>query len=96
MANNIDDFITDGTLVPLTPKPGLREYYLPGLRHHTMTWAGRQTITYLLTVKEQAEPGKRYTVSTDSDYSRGEVVFNTDDFAALASWIKERMAKEAT
>jgi hypothetical protein len=91
MAQTLDDLIAKGTLVPLKPRPGLRQYHIPGLKHLTMTLAGRQTITYLLTV-EPAKP--RYTVEAHSDQSGPEVVFESADFDELERWIGERLGEQ--
>ena len=56
-----------------------------------MTWTGWQTITYVLAVEDQADPSGRYTVSTDSDDSGGDDVFNTDDPDELEYWIQDRI-----
>ena len=56
-----------------------------------MTRIGWQTITYALVVEDEADPSIRYTISTDSDDSGGDDVFNTDDPDELASWIKNRI-----
>ena len=76
--------------MPAQPTP-VKPMPPPGLRYRELTWMGWQTITYLLAVYDEADPSGRYTVSTDSDDSGGDVVFNTDDPDELASWIKNHV-----
>jgi hypothetical protein len=90
MPDILDTLTADGTIELLTSKPGYREYHIPKLRHCEMTWMGWQTITYILVVDDEADPSIRYTISTDSDHSGGDLLFNTDDPDELESWIQDR------
>ena len=95
MPDALDNLVTAGVLEPLSSEPGARRYHIPKLRHRKLTWMGWQDITYILTVDEEADPGCRYTIETDSDYSGGECVLATDDVDEVECWIEVHMDEEA-
>jgi macrodomain Ter protein organizer (MatP/YcbG family) len=95
MPDSLDNLISAGTLEPLPSAPGCRQYHIPKLRHRKQTWMGWQDITYLLTVDEQADPGCRYVVESDSDSSGGETLLATDDPDEVEAWIESRMENTA-
>lgn len=95
MPDILETLTAAGTIELLASAPGYREFHIPGLRHREMTWMGWQTITYILAIDEEADPSIRYTVSTDSDHSGGDVVFNTADIDELECWIQERILMSA-
>lgn len=92
MVKELEDMVAAGLIEPLHHEEGHAEYHIPRLRHKEETWTGKQTITYTLAVDDNAEPGGRYVIDSDSDDSGGDCMLATDDLAEVRSWIEGMLA----
>ena len=87
MPDEIDQMIAAGTLEQSTTEPGYREYVIPALQHRKPTWLGWQDIIYCLIVDDDAQPGDRYTIESQSESSGNDTILTTDAPDEVEAWI---------